>query len=223
MLWRYIGLVLSFAFRRTTNAIDGAQVIIASLIPAVAVVTRVHTPPDIGNILLAYIGLAAISLLLVRLVSAPFFIWRENQADLDRLREELLKPNRIELKSLAKKRARVRLQIAKQVGKIRWEMAFLASTTDPDALEEKGKLLDTLFNRAMELVGLLPTSEILKSAVQRLHQGFEIIRKGDQTDEIVKNCNRICILLIKFLHGEVSAGEVSARLPPDLAVLQSPD
>ncbi len=219
MLWRYIGLVLSFAFRRTTNAIDGAQVVIASAIPAVAMVARVHTPSDIGSRSLAYIGLAAVTLLLVRLASAPFFIWRENQTDLDRLREELLKPNRIELKSLAKKRAKARLQIAKLTGKIRWELAFLPSMEGQDDRDEKGNEIQALIGRAMEISGLLTTSVTINAAFHRIHQGFVLTRSGKSTDAIIKNINTICVLLVQFLHGEISADALRASLPPDITVV----
>lgn len=182
-------------------------------------VSGIHTPSDIGNRSLAYIGLAALSLLLVRLVSAPFFVWRANEIEVERLRNELTKPSRIELKSLAKKRAKARLQIAKLVGKVRWELAFLASTADQSVRDEQAKSIQILFGRAMEIAGLLPSSDTIKIAFQRIHQGFVLTKSGNSTDAIVKNTNRICVLLVEFLHGDLPGDGFEDRLPPDITVL----
>jgi hypothetical protein len=220
MLWRFIGLVLSFAFRRTTNAIDGSQVVLASALPAVAKVIGVPFAPDTSADGLAYIGLAAVAFVGLRLISAPYFVWKEQSGEIGDLRLELEKPERIELDALARKRAQARLDLAKLTGKIRWELAVLAAVEDKAARDSRGEEIRKKLSKALAIAGLLPTSVTTVEALGCLNTACSITLSGKSTEATIQGVNDTCMLLVGFLHGNKSADEVMAGLPRELTIAQ---
>jgi hypothetical protein len=222
MLWRYIGLVFSFAFRRTTVAIDASQVVVASALPAVARFAGVPVAADTSSQALAYIGLAAIAFIALRLVSAPYFAWREQVGEIGALKLELSKPERIELESLAKKRAKVRLQIARCVGKLRWKLAMLGVFQEQKERDQMHETIGSLFDRISSLGSLLPTSATINRTAKMLHGNYMITKNGGTSDKVASDINLACILLVDFLHGNITGEDLLCRLPEGTAPEKRP-
>lgn len=211
MLWRYIGLILSFALKRTTPAVDALQVLAASAIPAVARFAGLSMPANVSADALAYIGLAAIAFVAIKLFSAPFFIWKEQCSEIGQLKLTLSAPERLELESLAKRRAKVRLQISKSVGRMRWEVARLATSTE-DQKASKNAEIKGIMSKAVSLTALLPETEALGVGLRRLNECVSALNKGNK-DNITQRSNKICILLVKYLHGQVTSEALALQLP----------
>ena len=89
MYLRFLALVFSRAFQPTTRITDGLQIIAASALPAAALVFGVRMPAEIGAQALAYIGLATVAFVAIRLLWAPYALWKEQIEIADKLRYEL--------------------------------------------------------------------------------------------------------------------------------------
>lgn len=88
------------------------QIVAASAIPALAKFSGVRMPESASGDVLAYIGLAAIAFICLRLLSAPYFIWRGQVSDIGHLKAELSKPERMVMEHLARHRAKARAKLA---------------------------------------------------------------------------------------------------------------
>ncbi|MCW2370969.1 hypothetical protein [Sphingobium sp. B11D3D] len=115
LVWEYLGQVLSFALRRSTIRTDVMQILAASVLPGLGVVAGIEMPETTGQIALAYIGLATVALIILRLISAPYFIWKEQVSTVAALQLELSKPERLIFEKLARHRAKARIKLAAQI------------------------------------------------------------------------------------------------------------
>lgn len=111
----YLGEVLKRTFTPTSRLTDGLQIAAASALPALANFAGYDLPPSAEGSVLAYIGLAAIALLGIRLVWAPYSLWKEQMGEAAGLRLELSKPERMVWEHLARLRAQRRLQVTRLV------------------------------------------------------------------------------------------------------------
>lgn len=92
--WTYLRAVLTRTFRGFVPVIDAMQVIMASAVPLFFYARGIKMPDDTVTAVLSYIGIAAVTYGGLRFLSAPFFIWRDQQQEISRLRSELSRPQR---------------------------------------------------------------------------------------------------------------------------------
>lgn len=142
MLLRYIGLIFGFAFRRTTIAVDGLQILAASGLPAAAKFAGIKMPETASNDILAYIGLVAIAFVIIRLLCAPFFIWKDDQGTITQLRNQIERPKSLEMEKLAEIRAEKRLELAVQVREMHTQ--FLLPHVPPASPEQFNQIHETI-------------------------------------------------------------------------------
>lgn len=76
------------------------QVVAASAIPSIAPLLGIKNPTQANSEVLAYIGFAALALIVIRLLCAPFFIWKEDQAKIALLQSRIDQPSRLEREAM---------------------------------------------------------------------------------------------------------------------------
>ena len=205
MLWQYLGQIFAFAFRRTTPAIDGLQVVAASAIPAFAKLMGVKMASDTANDALAYIGFAAIAFIILRLLSAPYFIWREQTSDVACLKHELNRPERLEQELLMRKRAKFRIRLSAHIYEFYMQASSKPYTGDFGSMSLHG----------IKLVGQASTSVSLQKGYSRLiDYSIDAVKNGNEEArpimaQLVNDLN-------KFLHHEITAEDLALRLPPGI-------
>lgn len=206
MVWQYIGLVLSFAFRRTTLAIDSLQVLAASAIPALANLAGLKMAPSIQNEALAYIGAIGIALVAIRLLSAPFFIWREQVGELAQLRLELSRPERMELKRLAKLKAKRKLRLAEAINDFNY--AHFPRT------DEEISFGSDKYAEIVSLARQLSLGSAFTIAVARLNSLGRIRQSGQMPSGYFPDM-ALTDDINRYLMGSITAEDLLLRLPPD--------
>lgn len=206
MLWNYLGRVFAFAFRRTTPAIDGLQVVAASALPAIARISGAHFAANASTDALAYIGFAAIAFVLLRLLSAPYFIWRDQSQEIAQLKHDLNLPERRERALLTKKRVKYRLKLASHIH----EYYMHAHSSGKD------DTVSVLGATGMKLVAKCGTSNALRTGYSRLVDYSQIIR-GDRADDVVKILANLVNDLNSFLHQEIDEDALNKRLPSEVS------
>jgi hypothetical protein len=112
MLWNYIGEVFRRAWSPAPRVTDALQVLAASALPAVGKFAGLNLPQTADSDALAYIGLAALSYIAIRLVWAPYSLWKDQKAEIKELRSDLSKPERLIIERLADHRAEARATLA---------------------------------------------------------------------------------------------------------------
>lgn len=91
----YLAEVLSFAFRRTVTVTDGLSVIIGTVLPAALyLMGSPSMAKDLAGLAALAVVCVAALVALLRLVSAPYFIWKRQQARIAELERELSEPDR---------------------------------------------------------------------------------------------------------------------------------
>lgn len=128
----YLGRVWTFAFRRFALRTDAMQVVAASAIPLLAPYLGIKNPTQVSSEVLAYIGMAALALIAIRILSAPYFIWKEDQNLIEEQREELEAPDRREIEAGLEHRILLRRELVEKMAKL-VAMAGLAQA--PKGLE----------------------------------------------------------------------------------------
>jgi hypothetical protein len=212
MIWQYIGLVLSFAFRRSTIRTDVMQILAASALPAFAKFAGLKMPESASGDVLAYIGLATIAFIFLRLVSAPFFIWREQIGEIGALKLELSAPERIELERMAKLRAKKRVALAAEIRNFHWTVF---GEGEP-AQERMGRA----YKRCTILMGQAGIPQSFDTAFDRLFEEMKRARKdaaenGDRHHGGGYHDFKLVDNMTDYLHGRITAEDLALRLPPD--------
>ncbi len=207
MLWNYLGQIFAFAFRRTTPAIDGLQVVAASALPAIARISGAHFAANASTDALAYIGFAAIAFVLLRLLSAPYFIWRDQSQEIAQLKHDLSLPERRERELLVKNRVKSRLNLAAHIHEY---YMHAHSSRDADTVS----LLGTA---GIKLVAKCGTSHALRTGYSRLVDYSQLIR-GDRADEVHIILANLVNDLNRFLHQEIDEQSLARSLPPEVSI-----
>jgi hypothetical protein len=112
MYFIYLWEVLKRAFTATPRMTDALQILAASALPAISTAFGLRLPDDAATLVLAYIGLAALTYFVIRLFCAPYAIWKEQAGEIGNLKLELTKPERMIMERLAKHRAKARAKLA---------------------------------------------------------------------------------------------------------------
>lgn len=111
----YLWEVLKRAFTPAARVTDMLQILTASALPVAVRFAGIHLPQNASEDALAYIGLIAVSFIVIRLFWAPYAIWKDDLKQIGELKLELSKPERIELERMSKIRARNKIKLAAEL------------------------------------------------------------------------------------------------------------
>jgi hypothetical protein len=202
---RYLGRVWTFAFRRFALRTDAMQILAASLVPMIAPYLGVQNPSQANSEVLAYIGMAILALVVIRLLSAPYFIWREDQAEIRELRHELDAPDRREMEAGLDHRIALRRELAEKLAKL---ISVAQMSQTPEMLEmayghRKNELGETTA-RISEIITALSYDVALRVTCLNLEQlCWKIIQKAGQKEDISADLTRLWAqrkLTFRLLH-----------------------
>jgi hypothetical protein len=171
--------------------------------------------PSITNDVLAYIGAVGIVFVFLRLLSAPYFIWREQVGEIGSLKLELTRPERLELEHLSKIRAKARAQMASIMRKMHW-YAF-----GKDA-ENANEIVSACYEQIIDLSASAGCSHGFEIAVGRLYDLItECCEQGDNEDRSDKLFD-LDEMLTDYLHGRITGEALALRLPKDIEPEKQP-
>lgn len=132
MLAEYTKSVLSRAISPAMRFTDGLQLAVAVAVPAFAKFSGVSVGAAANETAFAYVGAALVSLIVIRLLWAPYALWKDQSSRIEDLQEQLARPAHMVRQLLAKSQSEHR---AGAIGRIH-EMA-LASTAAEAQREER--------------------------------------------------------------------------------------
>jgi hypothetical protein len=206
MLWEYIGKVLSFAFRRTTPTIDSLQILAASAVPAGAWLIGFKMAANVTNDVLAYIGAVGVVFVMLRLLSAPYFIWREQVGEIGALKLELSRPEQIELERIARIRAKARIKLA---GAIRAaQLTVFMNETDTEAFNKAQKKIARLAALTQIEKNALDALAEIQIIMDRCHVAIVDGKSFDDQNLGLRVAN-----LCNYLHGSLTDEALAHRQP----------
>lgn len=128
----YLRRVLQFAFRGFAIRTDVWYALVSI---AVSALTGAGDKPvsEITTHDIAWYFLTALGVYLtLRLVAAPYYLWKEDQAEINRLREEADWPNRYETESSLKYRLELRNELSEKLAKF---ITMAEFSTVPETME----------------------------------------------------------------------------------------
>ena len=173
MLAQYISRVLAFAGRGLVLRTDALQILIAALLPAFFQIIDLPMPETTATAIAAYVGYGLAIFFLMRIVAAPYFLWRavmDNAADLQR---RLGEPEFLERQRLADANVADKLTLAKSLGQLKyWVQAVVLASRNAE-----GAAMDSL-NLARRAVGL--SAEELSYDEALRHKCFEVVNLCDR-------------------------------------------
>lgn len=105
MYFIFLWEVVKRAFTPAPRVTDMLQILAASALPATSRFVGIELPQNAGESALAYIGLIAVSFIIIRLFWAPYAIWRGQAGEVAGLKLELSKPERLVVEHLARHKA----------------------------------------------------------------------------------------------------------------------
>jgi hypothetical protein len=215
MYGQYIATVTRRAFQPTARITDVMQILAASAAPAVAKFLGfpVPTPEDT----LAYIGAAAIAFVALRLFFvAPYQVWRTQAGEIGTLKLELSKPEQIEMRRMARMRARARVKMAQMLGSLHLE--FQLGRVD-------GKKSLRATKETVRLLARIDGGPAFGYGTSLLHAS--LLRASDLEDEeamrdAVNALSGLVRDLQAFLHGRITAEALALRLHQGIGLETQP-
>lgn len=210
MYFLFLWEVVKRALTPVPRVTDMLQILAASALPATSKFVGVELPQNAGESALAYIGLVALSFVIIRLFWAPYSIWRDQNGEIGSLKLELNKPEKIELARMAELRADAKSEMSGAIN----QMLFLTMEVNPLRNSEK---IGALIRRISSLSGPAHTSQSFANGYSRLGLlCYAIIREGktegyEKRDAVVVELANAMEL---YLHGRITAEDLALRLPP---------
>ena len=119
MFGKYISSVWRFATYRSVSRLDIWQIIAASGVPLYYKVMGWPMPSDTAIWALANLGLLTFGYIAIRFLTAPYFVWREDQEKIAVLTTELNSPKLIERQRIAEHMATVKMSYQKEITRVR--------------------------------------------------------------------------------------------------------
>jgi hypothetical protein len=114
----YLASVLRFAVKGFVFRTDAMQIILASLVPAYFQLRGMAMPDGIANIVLTYIAYGTVAFVMLRFVTAPYFIWKEQNAKIFTLQDIVDEPKRLSAKRQAEYTTELKLELSKLIGSV---------------------------------------------------------------------------------------------------------
>lgn len=126
----FLGAVTRFAFKGIVLRTDGMQIVAASVMPAIFRALGWPMPESAQVASLAYIGYAIAAFVILRFLTAPYFIWKEDKALIAGLEQALASPKQRERQIIAERLADERFRLSEEVTRIRSVMISKSTSTD---------------------------------------------------------------------------------------------
>ena len=142
MLIKYLIKIFGFTFRGLVIRTDALQILLAAAFPSIYHIMGWPMPSELAPSIAAYIGYAVGTFLLMRLVAAPYFIWKEDQKKIKSIEDKLLLPDKRAKEQMLKAITKRRIDLIDQVNEITFNV--FANELPPEKLLEKmPKLMKT--------------------------------------------------------------------------------
>lgn len=150
MWFVYLWEVVKRAFTPAPRVTDILQILAASTLPAITKFAGVELPANASEDALAYIGLIAVTFIVIRFLWAPYSIWKDQSSEVAQLRSEISKPQRVEMLRLAEHRADARASLAETLAamNLACEAARNGNPAEKAKLHKLVKAIDGLSGRA---------------------------------------------------------------------------
>jgi hypothetical protein len=152
----YLGDLSKFALRPTVDLADGSAVILTGLVPLAYTLLGKHMPDSAFQIIGTLVGVLIISVVFMRAITAPYFVWKEQRANIERLESEVAKPEMLIRQRLDQQIAESRIELSGFVVRLRG----LASQHTGTLNEYKGMFIH---NKVQELVSHLSYDATFKA------------------------------------------------------------
>lgn len=209
MYFAFLRLVLARAFHPATRVTDGLQIVAASAIPAAAMLAGVNMPSNMGNEALGYIGLATLAFVVIRLLWAPYSIWKDETVKVALLEGEMADPVHQIKKSQSTIIAANRLQLAGAI----WQDYFYMMGV---MIGDTKKLPKKFGKERFRLMAETDFSPPFRSAMSRLAELAVEIDEGRLQEGREKDISRVISSSVAYLHGTITGEDLLRRLPPSI-------
>lgn len=202
--------ILEKALSPTLRAMDVLGFTIPPIVAGYYGLAGKPMPEEIGQAIAFWILGGSIALILLRLVSAPYFVWREDQDKIAELMMEVAAPLRGEMMKLAEIRAEARAEVADNLSAMNTitERARLGND------QARQKLIE-LMERNDGLIGRLNACRVFDEAYT--HYALLSLDRVEGKDS-GNNSERLDLgnALLSYLHGELTSEVLCSRLPPNI-------
>ncbi len=203
----YLGEVAKRAFTPTSRLTDGLQVAAASALPAATRLAGLDIAPSVEVDALAYIGLVALSFIVIRFFWAPYDMWKDQAGRIAELNLELSKPERLIVEHLAKKKAENRLLIIEHLRQL-YDSGY-------DYRRSKNFSGYTFFNDACHLLLISGLDEDLRASIIALLKASEFRfhnKLGGEWSTDIRCLNDIAT----YIDGRITIEDLLRRWPQDI-------
>lgn len=213
LVWQYIGKVLSFTLRGSVKQADSWQILIGgTALPSIIIgvffqIVGLNVPTFDAAQFPTYLGYGFLVWLCIRLLIAPFFIWREQFEESVELRLELSKPERIVLERLAKHRAKALSKLCGRIHKISL-LTFIEDGSKRSVKIQKQGI------KAMNLAGVSGLPREFNQVIIRYSEVCESFKDSeqltaDQWSDFHEN-------IIDCINGKMTLESLLLQLPPSI-------
>jgi hypothetical protein len=190
MFGRYLVLVGKFAFRKSVLLTDRLSFLIGPLVTALLWLRGEPVPDNVAALVASATVATILAVLFLRLLAAPFFIWRDDQLAIAGLKDELARPERAGRDETHRILAQCRLELAGQVMAVN----VAATMADTDAL-----LSREFHDKTQRLLAQVsPPPAFFRLYGRYLKIAGEAAQKGLGPDV---NCANLGRMMIEYLHG----------------------
>lgn len=134
----YLAAIWRFASPKAVTRLDTWQVIVGRSLPLFYRLRGLPMSSDATTYWLSLLGLLALGTFLIRVLIAPYFIWKEQQAKISHLTAKLDEPRQLQLRIAAENIAKLKLPLIEMIGAMR-SAAFTygIGRLDTDAMKQK--------------------------------------------------------------------------------------
>jgi hypothetical protein len=202
MYFTFLWEVLKRAFTPAPRVTDMLQILAASALPAASKFIGIRLPQNAGDNALAYIGLIALSFVVIRLFWAPYSLWKEQEGQIGGLKLELSRPERLELEHMAKLRAKARMKMARVIRQFQHKY-FLGEGQDMSS-----EMLD---RQLVRLHAQVSPSSAFTTVFADFHQEMRTLEgKGVAHDDSMEDAGHhkrgltLAYALSEWLHGRIT-------------------
>ncbi|HET7709009.1 MAG TPA: hypothetical protein VFK50_05675 [Sphingomicrobium sp.] len=201
MIWRYIGLVVAFAFSRSLLLTDRLSFMIGPLITAVLWLRGEPVPDNVAALIATATVATIAAVLLLRLLAAPFFVWKEDQLALASLRDQVGRPERVGAEEFSRIKAKRRLELVANLRDMHWS-CYRRN------LENQDEAMGRTFRLMTEV-----NPPLAFWSVFRIFQEACVAMNGGTDDDEQKGASHRCIdKMVDYLHGQKSVEDLERFL-----------
>lgn len=111
----YMGQVFEFAVRGSVQMTDKLSIMLGPLVTAALALSGYTMGESLSGVISIGIAITVFAVILLRLLMAPYFIWKRQNGIIESLEEELARPEQIERKWLAEHIANIRGELVESL------------------------------------------------------------------------------------------------------------